>query len=77
MLQQPLAQGLRRPLIDQDAHLRRSYRAACRVFKDGTNLFDCDAGEPFDELVRRRVVLEVLEKGGDGYARAAEHHAPL
>ena len=60
-------------LIEQDAQLCRAQRTARRVLQDGTHLFERDAGEPLDELMRRCIVLKVLEEGGNGHSGAAEH----
>lgn len=43
------------------------------MFEDGANLFRRDAREPLDELSGTRAIFEVLEKRGDGHARAAKY----
>ena len=42
------------------------------MFKDGTSLFERNAGKQLDELPDRNPVFEVLEEGGDRHACAAE-----
>ena len=61
VVRQTLPQRRRYSLIEQYAHLRRSERAARRMFKHGANLFQGDAGKPFHELSYRRAVFEILE----------------
>jgi hypothetical protein len=47
--------------------------AATCVLQDGTHLFTRHAGKPLDKLVDGRIVFEILEQCGDGYACTAEH----
>jgi len=70
---EPMAKRRWCALIEQDAHLHRAQRTASRVLQDSTYLFNRDAGEPLDELVYRCIVLKILEEGGNGHARTAEH----
>lgn len=51
----------------------RFHKAALGVFQHGLDLFACDSGEPFEEVVNSRAVFEILEKGSDRHARALEH----
>ena len=70
---QELPKRRRRSLVEQDSHLRRGERAARRVFKDSTHLFERDAGKPLDELRDGRTIFEVLEQRRDRHATAAEY----
>ena len=51
-------------MVEEDAHLGGSQRTPCCVFEDSSNLLRLYAREPFDELRRRRTVLEILEERG-------------
>ena len=70
---QPMAERRWGALIEQHTHLGHAYRTTSRVLKDRTNLLKRNAGEPLHEEVRRRVVLEILEEGGNGHAGTAEN----
>src|SRR5258708_2633004 len=43
------------------------------MLKHRSNLFECDAGKPFDKLCHGRAVLQVLEQSGNGYPSATEN----
>ena len=43
------------------------------MLQNGASLLGRDAGEPFDELMERRVVFEILEQGRNRYPRAAKY----
>ena len=73
MLEQELAQGDRRPLIKEYAHLRGRRGTPRSVFENSADLLKGYACEPLHELRHLRAVLQILEQGGDRNARATEH----
>ena len=46
------------------------------MFKHRARLLCFDAGEPVDEVLQRRVILQVLEQRSDGYSRTAKDPCP-
>lgn len=43
------------------------------MLQHGSSLRERDAREQLNELTDRDAVFKILEQGGDGHARAAEH----
>ena len=56
----------------EELALRWRKCATRRVLKNGPRLRKTDAREPFNELVDRRTVFEILKKCRYGYARATK-----
>lgn len=63
-------------LVEEDAHSDWRQRAARGVLKDGSGLFERDAGEPLDKVGHVCTVLQILEEGGYGDAGATEDPGP-
>ena len=61
-MRQCVAQGLRRALIEENAHLCGGKRASGSVIEHSPRLVNCDAGKPFDELQHKRAIFKILEK---------------
>jgi hypothetical protein len=59
-------------LVEQDLHLRHGQRTACSVLENDARLLKRCSREPFDELVKGRVVFEVLKERRHGHSRAAK-----
>ena len=74
MLRQRKAEGNRRTLIKQNAHLSGDReRAPRRMFKHRTRLLKRHPREPFNELCNLRAILKILEHRGDGYTCVPKH----
>ena len=72
VLDQSFAKRCRRALIEQDIHSGRFQGAASRVLEHGPGLFGGDPRKPIDEIVKRGVVLKVLEQRRNRHARPCE-----
>jgi hypothetical protein len=68
-----LTKSVFRSLIKEHTHLHRRQRTPRRVLKHRTRLLECHTGKPFDEIMHRDVVFEILEQCSNGYTRPTKH----
>jgi len=73
MLRQELAQRDRCALVEKYPHLGRGQGAPGRMLEHGADLLMGNAREPIQKLRDLGAVFEVLKKGRNRHARAAEH----
>ena len=69
---QEVAERSRRALVEKDLHLRIRQCALRGVLQDRVNLLRSGPFEPFDEVVDRGSIFQVLEQRGDRHSRTAK-----